>query len=93
MPTGRTAGWRCALMLLAATFAAGCSGPTNVYSWKPQAATAARSTPRPTATRPIEVPSPRAGADILEESHRATLATWVAVPSRDGKKTVWMQVK
>jgi hypothetical protein len=34
-----------------------------------------------------------AGADVLEESHRATLATWVAVPSRDGKKTVWVQVK
>ncbi len=95
MPLGPTIRWRCVvvMMLLITGVASGCSGkPTNVYSWKPQAATAARSTPRPT-TRPVEVRSTMAGADLLDESHRATLATWVAVPSRDGKKTVWVQVK
>lgn len=78
----------------AAGLAIGCSGkPTNVYSWKPQAATSARATSRP-VIRPVESRSNNmAGADLLEESHRSTLATWVAVPSRDGKKTVWVQIK
>lgn len=71
---------------------AGCGGPSNVYSWKPTAASAPRARPRPVVSV-AEPSSDQAGADILEDVHRQTKVTWVAVPSPDGRKTVWVQVK
>lgn len=68
----------------------GCGGAPKAYSWKPQAASQ-RPRPKPT-TRPSEVNSGVAGADVLEESHQAAKVTWVAVPSPDGKKMRWVQV-
>lgn len=73
----------------------GCSGGgttrSNVYSWKPRAATQpsrSRST-----TRPAAIESNMAGEDVLADSHRAATATWVAVPTPDGKRMRWVQMK
>lgn len=80
------------MLTLACLLATGCGGTSNVYSWKPQAASNPRPRSRP-ATRPVEPPSDQVGANLLEEAHRETKVTWVAVPSPDGKKTRWVQVK
>jgi hypothetical protein len=73
----------------------GCSSGgttrTNVYSWKPKAASQAGRAS--STTRPLAVESNMAGEEVLAESHRAATATWVAVPSPDGKKMRWVQVK
>jgi hypothetical protein len=81
-------------MLLAASLLlsviGGCGGAPKAYSWKPQAAS---QRPRPkSTTRLADANSNLAGADVLEESHRAAKVTWVAVPSPDGKKMRWVQV-
>ncbi len=81
-----------AALVAVSSVSVGCGGTSNVYSWKPTAATAPRARPRP-AIYADEPSSSQAGADILEDVHRQTKVTWVAVPSPDGKKTVWVQVK
>lgn len=69
---------------------AGCGAP-KAYSWKPQAATQ-RARHQSTTTRPAAAQSDMAGADLLEESHRAANVTWIAIPSPDGKKMRWVHL-
>lgn len=76
-----------------ACMATGCGGAPKAYSWKPQAASQRGKSKTSASTRPSDMNSNVAGADLLEESHRAAKVTWVAVPTPDGKKMRWVQVQ
>ena len=82
--------------LAALALVCGCAGvpPSQVHTWKPQAAHAATTRPGTPVTRAIVRPGTQVTPqEVLEESHRSTPKTvWCAVPGPGGKM-IWVQVK